>query len=188
LKKYLYDYKLVRKYKKEQIDRILNDPNIIRNRLKIEACVNNAIMYNEIINKYGSFSNYIESFGNTDEESVLERIKNNLMRFELLGPITAYHFMLDMGLKVWKPDRVICRILNRLGLLDDLQDIEQAVKLGREIANQVHEPIRYLDIIFVKYGQQGDEEPFGLKTGICLEKNPRCSICGVKDYCTFRNV
>ena len=186
LKKYLYDYNLVKDYKKEQIDRILNDPNIIRNRSKIEACVNNAIIYNEIINKYDSFSNYIESFGNTGKESVLERIKNDLRRFEFLGPITAYHFMLDMGLKVWKPDRVICRILNRLGLLDDIQNIEQAVKQGREIADQVGEPIRYIDIIFVKYGQQGDEEPFGLKTGICLEKNPRCSICGIIDYCKFK--
>jgi adenine-specific DNA glycosylase len=33
----------------------------------------------------------------------------------------------------------------------------------------------------------GEKEPFGLATGICLEKNPRCSICGVKDYCIYKN-
>jgi DNA-3-methyladenine glycosylase I len=34
----------------------------------------------------------------------------------------------------------------------------------------------------------GEEKSFGLRTGICLEKTPRCSICGIKDYCTYQKL
>ena len=94
--------------------------------------------------------------------------------------------MLDMGLNVWKPDRVICRILYRLGLINDKNDIEKAVKVGREIGIKVKLPIRYIDIVFVKYGQRGAEEPFGLDDGICLGINPRCHLCGIREYCIRR--
>lgn len=187
LKKYLYDYKKVKEYDSEYINKIMNDQNMIRNKAKIEACIRNASLFDNIVNIHGSFSNYLESFGDLNGEITLEKLKNELKHFEFLGPITSYHFMLDLGLKVWKPDRVICRILKRLQLIDNLEDIDQAIKVGREIADQVELPIRYIDIIFVKYGQIGDEKPFGLKTGICLEKNPRCSICRINEYCTYQN-
>ena len=188
IKKYLYDYKIVKDYSEKQLEQMSSDDSIIRNKLKIKACRKNATIFDNIISNHGSFSNYIESFGDLDKESTLETLKNDLRQFDFLGPKTAYHLMLDLGLKVWKPDRVICRILERLGLIDDIEDNEKVVKVGREIAEQVGQPIRYVDIIFVKYGQVGNEEPFGLKDGICLEKNPRCSVCGIKEYCTFTGI
>jgi DNA-3-methyladenine glycosylase I len=187
IKNYFYDYKKVKEYSAEDLQIIHNVNEIIRHPKKIEACVKNAINYNYIITHYGFFSNYLESFGDLNNRDVLESLRNDLIsRFDFLGNITAYHLMLDLGLKVWKPDRVICRILNRLGLLNDPNDIDRAVGLGREIAEQVDEPIRYIDIIFVKYGQKGNEKPFGLEDGICLERNPRCSICEIKKYCSFK--
>lgn len=187
IKKYFYEYKKVMEYSEEDLKKINNDSGIIHNQKKIKACVKNAITYNNIVRKYGAFSNYLESFGDLDEKDVIEKLKNDLIyQFDFLGNITAYHFMLDLGLKVWKPDRVICRILNRIGLLNNPNDIDHAVRLGREIAEQVDLPIRYIDIIFVKYGQLGNEEPFGLTDGICLERNPRCSICGIQEYCYFK--
>lgn len=186
IKKYFYDYKNVMEYSDDALLRINNDSQIIHNKRKIGACVTNAIRFNNIINKFGSFINYLESFGDLDDRDCLDNLRNDLItRFVFLGKITSYHLMLDLGLKVWKPDRVIRRILNRLGLLNNTNDIDRAVELGREIAGQVGEPIRYIDIIFVKYGQQGNEEPFGLQDGICLEKNPKCEICGIREYCYF---
>jgi DNA-3-methyladenine glycosylase I len=171
IKKYLYDYKIVKDYSKIQFDNILADNDIIRNEKKIKACIVNAKIFNDIILNYGSFASYLESFGNLNEKPTLENIKNEFQQFHFLGKITAYHFMLELGLKVWKPDRVIRRMLFRLGLIKDVDNIEQAVEIGNLITDQVGEPIRYIDIVFVKYGQQGEEEGFGLK-GICLEKNP----------------
>lgn len=185
IRNYLFDYTIVKDYSEIEIVNITGGPSIIRNKAKIKACIDNAKIFDSIINKYGSFAKYLESFGDLNETLTLERIKDNFIRFSFLGKITAYHFMLDLGLKVWKPDRVIMRILFRLGLIDDIENIEKAVEVGKAIADQVGEPIRYIDIVFVKYGQQGEEEGFGLKTGICLEKNPRCEICGIKEYCNF---
>ncbi len=183
IKKYFYNYKQVKEYGESNIKQIINDKDVICNERKIRACIKNAKMFDEIVKNYGSFKIYIESFGDLDKEETLKALKRDLMKFKFLKERTAYHFMLDMGLNVWKPDRVICRILYRLGLIDDKNDIEKTVKVGREIATTVGLPIRYIDIIFVKYGQKGAEEPFGLDDGICLEKNPRCHLCGVTEYC-----
>ena len=95
---------------------------------------------------------------------------------------------MDLGLNVLKPDTVICRIFERLGLIDSRDDDEQAIEVGRKMAVATGYPIRYVDIILVKYGQvggAGESENFGLKRGICLEKNPRCSVCGVTRYCGY---
>ncbi len=43
----------------------------------------------------------------------------------------------------------------------------------------------YIDIVFVKYGQVGEEKELGLTDGICLEKNPKCAICGITNYCSY---
>lgn len=44
------------------IERLIQNPGIIRNRLKIEASVNNARRFLEVQKDYGSFSNYIWGF------------------------------------------------------------------------------------------------------------------------------
>jgi DNA-3-methyladenine glycosylase I len=49
-------------YGQEDIDRLLNDPGIIRNRLKISATIGNAQKYLEIQKESGSFSDYIWQF------------------------------------------------------------------------------------------------------------------------------
>jgi DNA-3-methyladenine glycosylase I len=187
IRKYFADYKAVSEYQEEDIKRIMGDNEVISNEKKIKACIANARKFDDIVKRHGSFATYVESFGDLDKEIVINTLKGELMRFGFLGVRTAYHFMLDMGLNVWKPDRVICRILYRIGLIDNKEDIEKAVRVGREISKELGLPIRYVDIVFVKYGQQGAEEPFGLDNGICLSNNPRCNLCGIKEYCVRRN-
>jgi DNA-3-methyladenine glycosylase I len=186
IKKYFNDFNAVRSFSQVEINTVMKDPDTIHHKPKIEACINNAIIFNDIIKRHGSFSNYIESFGNLQGEGTLEDLKKDLMKFYYVGPITAFHVMLELGLNVWKPDRVIRRILFRLGLIEDKENIGQSIMVGREFSRQIDEPIRYIDIVMVKYGQMGDEEGFGLANGgICLEKNPRCHACGVSEYCSF---
>ena len=186
IRKYLADYRKVMGYRDKDIESMMKDSTIIKNRRKIEACVYNASKFNDLINRHGSFAGYLEGFGNLEDEDVLEAMRQDLRQFAFIGPVTAYHVMLDLGLPVWKPDSVICRILERLGLIDDRENIDQAVNVGREFAKHVPEPTRYIDIIMVKYGQKGSEEGFGLlEGGICLETNPRCSVCGIRDYCGY---
>jgi DNA-3-methyladenine glycosylase I len=186
IKKYFNDYSTAKNYSEIEVNAILKDPKTIHYKRKIEACINNAIRFDKLIKRHGSFSKYIESFGNIQEDRTIDLLKKDLLQFDYVGPITTFHVMLDLGLNVWKPDRVIRRILFRLGLISDKENIEQSILVGKEFSRQINEPIRYIDIIMVKYGQVGDEEGFGLtKGGICLEKNPRCHACGVTEYCTY---
>jgi DNA-3-methyladenine glycosylase I len=179
IEKYLYDFKKVKNYSKREIEEYLKDPNVIRHGRKIIACINNAKEFDKLLDTYGSFSKYLESFGLLSNEEVIERLRADLRsRFQYLGKTTVNHFLTDLGLNVLKPDRVICRIFSRLGFIGDVNNIAQAIRVGRDIAAATSYPIRYIDIIFVTYGQMGDD-------GICLEKNPKCSVCGIKEHCNY---
>ena len=52
----------VAKFSRVKIQKLLKNPGIIRNRLKVEAAVNNAQRFLEIQKEFGSFSNYIWNF------------------------------------------------------------------------------------------------------------------------------
>lgn len=51
-------------YKDDKINELINNKNIIRNKLKIIASINNAKIFKKIINEYGNFYNYLKSFTN----------------------------------------------------------------------------------------------------------------------------
>jgi DNA-3-methyladenine glycosylase I len=57
-----FDPVKVSRYKEKEKNALLADPGIIRNKLKIEASVNNALHFLEIQKEFGSFSHYIWSF------------------------------------------------------------------------------------------------------------------------------
>ena len=65
-----FDLDKVCSYNEKKISELLNNPKIIRNRLKINAAVTNALIFKKIKSEYGSFSNYIWSF--TDNKTVYE--------------------------------------------------------------------------------------------------------------------
>ena len=49
-------------YDDKKLEELINDKDIIRNKLKIRASVNNAIIFKKIVLEYGSFYNYLETF------------------------------------------------------------------------------------------------------------------------------
>jgi DNA-3-methyladenine glycosylase I len=57
-----FDPRKVARYGEKKKAALLADAGIIRNRLKIEASINNASRFLEIQKEFGSFSNYIWSF------------------------------------------------------------------------------------------------------------------------------
>lgn len=57
-----FDAMLVAEYGEERIRKMLMDPGIIRNRMKVESSVNNARKFLEIQDQHGSFCNYIRGF------------------------------------------------------------------------------------------------------------------------------
>ena len=57
-----FDVKKIAEYDNNKIQELLNNPGIVRNKLKIESTVRNAKIYLDIQKEYGSFSQYLWSF------------------------------------------------------------------------------------------------------------------------------
>jgi DNA-3-methyladenine glycosylase I len=109
-----FDINKVAKYNAAKIDKLLNDPGIIRNRLKIEAAIANAQAARRVISEVGSFADFLWSIiGNyplinqwksmsqvpaaTDESRRLAA-ELKARGFKFLGPTTCYAFMQAVGM------------------------------------------------------------------------------------------
>jgi DNA-3-methyladenine glycosylase I len=57
-----FDPEKVARYTEKKKERLLADPGIVRNRLKIEASITNARYFLEVQKEFGSFSDYIWGF------------------------------------------------------------------------------------------------------------------------------
>ncbi|MCB9230482.1 MAG: DNA-3-methyladenine glycosylase I [Bacteroidia bacterium] len=57
-----FDPQIVARFDEAKIQELLQDPGIIRNKLKVYASVNNAKRFLEVQNEFGSFSKYMWSF------------------------------------------------------------------------------------------------------------------------------
>ncbi|HLG37850.1 MAG TPA: DNA-3-methyladenine glycosylase I, partial [Nitrososphaera sp.] len=189
IRKHFPNYKTVADYGPKRVKEILGDPQMIQHAGKIQASVDNARTFKAIIDQQGSFQKYVDSFDPRASFENLMRLRQDLIRrFRYLGKITAYHFLTNIGMPVLKPDRVIRRIFYRLGLIEsEGESEEQLLKVvyqGHQFAQATNHPIRYIDIVFVAYGQVQFPD-FGIEQGICLKDNPQCAICGVSKYCQY---
>ena len=57
-----FDVKKVAAFGSDDVGRLMNDTDIIRNRLKILAAINNAKLFIEVQKEFGSFDKYLYSF------------------------------------------------------------------------------------------------------------------------------
>ena len=65
-----FDIDKVCSYGEEKIAELIGNKDIIRNKLKIRAAVNNSIIFRDIQRQYGSFYNYLKTF--TGEKTYYE--------------------------------------------------------------------------------------------------------------------
>lgn len=59
-----FDYKVVAVFDDYEVQQLLKNEGIIRNKLKIKATITNAISFIKVQEEFGSFSNYIWNFTN----------------------------------------------------------------------------------------------------------------------------
>lgn len=72
-----FDYKKIANYSEEKIQELLQNPGIIRNKLKIRATVTNAKAFMEVQKEFSSFSKYIWDFVDGDPiQNEVEDYKN----------------------------------------------------------------------------------------------------------------
>jgi DNA-3-methyladenine glycosylase I len=109
-----FDPQKVRRYSESRILRLLSDPDIIRNRMKIEAAVRNARAFLKVQEEFGKFDAYCWQFVSgrprlnrwkstrqipaTTPES--EALSKDLKRrgFSFVGPTVAYAYMQAVGM------------------------------------------------------------------------------------------
>jgi DNA-3-methyladenine glycosylase I len=104
----------VAKYTQEDVARLMSNKGIIRNRLKIESTISNAICYQRVQSEFGSFSDYIwgwvdntplvNTWSRPEEipakTSQSDMISQDMRRrgFRFFGSTICYAFMQAMGL------------------------------------------------------------------------------------------
>ncbi|MGI6736261.1 MAG: DNA-3-methyladenine glycosylase I [Anaerovoracaceae bacterium] len=113
-----FDDRRIAAYGTEKIEALMADPDIIRNRRKIEGAVANARCIGELREEYGSFSGYLWHFteGQTiyedasvtrDElsDAVSRDMKKRGMKF--VGSVTIFSFLQSVGIIYSHPEN--CR-------------------------------------------------------------------------------
>lgn len=184
---YFSDYNKVSKYDNEIIEKIMSDTNMIRHEGKIRACIYNAKVVSQLVQKHGSFKNYLSKLNFNRSPEDLEKAALELQsKFKWLKDITSHHFLTDIGAKTVKPDRVIMRVLTRLKLVENETCFEEARKVCNRIVEETGYSHRYVDIVIVKFGHRKDDMDTGIVNGICLEGFPRCENCLLKKHCCYK--
>lgn len=88
-----YDPEIVSTYDEKRIEELVKDPSIIRNRMKIEAAVNNAKRFIEVQEEFGSFDSYIRNF--VDGKQVV----NNWISMKQIPPKTELSDRISKDMK-----------------------------------------------------------------------------------------
>jgi DNA-3-methyladenine glycosylase I len=89
-----FDLERVAAYDEENRLRLLNDPGIIRNRLKIEAAIENARRIVEIRKGYGSFAGWLDQHHPLSKQEWIKLFKKT---FRFTGGEIVGEFLMSIG-------------------------------------------------------------------------------------------
>ncbi len=70
-----FDAQKVARFTKKRIEKILEDPAVVRNRLKVESAVSNAKAFLDVQEEFGTFSEYIWGF--VDGEPIQNKLRKD---------------------------------------------------------------------------------------------------------------
>jgi DNA-3-methyladenine glycosylase 1 len=109
-----FDYKKISKYDEKKLNELMQNEGIIRNKLKINSTVTNAVSFMKIQKEFGSFSDYIWGF--TDKKRIInkwkdlsevpattelsDKISKDLKKrgFKFIGSTIIYSFLQAIGI------------------------------------------------------------------------------------------
>lgn len=103
-----FDIDKIFNYDDNKINELLENKNIIRNKLKINATINNSKIFKKIQNEYGSFHNYLKIFTkdaiiyetdkttNALSDIIAKDLKNRGMKF--VGSTIIYSYLQAIGI------------------------------------------------------------------------------------------
>ena len=89
-----FDIEKVSKYSEKRVEKLLQDAGIIRNRLKIEATIDNAKKIRAIQKEFGSFQNWLDHHHPKTKDEWVKLFKQN---FRFTGGEIVNEFLLSTG-------------------------------------------------------------------------------------------
>ncbi len=109
-----FDVNKIARYADSDLERLVQDERIIRNKLKIKSAINNAKHFLEVQKEFGSFSKYIWQFVNNEpiqndfsklsEIPATTPLSNEISKdmkkrgFNFIGPTICYALMQSIGM------------------------------------------------------------------------------------------
>jgi 3-methyladenine DNA glycosylase Tag len=90
-----FDVEMVAGFGPPDVDRLVQDTRIVRNRRKIEATIDNAVEMLALEREHGSFQKYLRSHG-----SFKETVGDLKRHFSFLGDLGSYYFLYVVGEEV----------------------------------------------------------------------------------------
>jgi DNA-3-methyladenine glycosylase I len=89
-----FNLKKVASYKEKDVERLLNDAGIIRNRLKVHAAIENAKKILQLQKEFGSFKNWLDKNHPLTKEEWVKLFKKN---FRFTGGEIVNEFLMSTG-------------------------------------------------------------------------------------------
>ena len=112
-----FNYKKIADYNTIKIESLLEDTGIVRNKLKVNATVTNAIAFMKIQDEFGSFSEYIWDFVNQ------KPIKNSFKSYKDVPANTPLSDTLSKDLKKrgfkFVGSTVVYALMQAIGMVND---------------------------------------------------------------------
>jgi DNA-3-methyladenine glycosylase I len=102
-----FDPATVAKFGSDDIEKLMQNPEVIRNRAKVEGIVLNARRMLELEKIHGTFKNYLKSLGSFEN-----KLKELHKEFKFMGESSAFYFLWRVGEKVpeweqWESRRAV---------------------------------------------------------------------------------
>jgi len=87
-----FDPERVAAMTQSDVDRLVTDTRVVRNRPKIEATIENAQTMLDLADEFGSMRRYLSSCGEFNEQ-----VRDLKRRFRFIGDMGAYQFLWMVG-------------------------------------------------------------------------------------------
>jgi DNA-3-methyladenine glycosylase I len=89
-----YDIQKIARYKDKDLERLMNNPGIIRNRLKIQAVIYNAQVLQQLQDSHGSFYLWLCAHHPLEKEAWVKLFRKN---FKFTGGEIVNSFLMSIG-------------------------------------------------------------------------------------------
>ena len=103
-----FDVEKICNYNDGKIQELLKNEKIIRNKLKINAAINNSKIFKKIQNEYGTFHNYLKTFTNDviiyEIDKTTNKLSDNLSKdlqkngMKFVGSTIIYSYLQAIGI------------------------------------------------------------------------------------------